>query len=206
MKHGIKPKIKKPVIKQEKLKQIKQEVVKNNAIDDSSLVNKTNKFIKQIKPDAKITLNDKIKLNVFDKKIVLCKKESKVPKKKSVLDISFDAADLSVEEPAIEQQKSQLNQLVQSLREDWDEDEEEPSTSSVSTSVFELSSAKETSTDVSNSLMSPESELSNMTQDMNIEDGCGSANTEKEETNAENGEPKVYPIFMKNFSASHAFE
>ena len=104
VRHAIKkPKPKKP-LKVEKLPKKLENEIKENFIAVKSPDYKP-KFIKKIeepKPKATITLNNKIKLNVVDKKIVLAE-ESVVPRKRAKLDISMDAADLNVDESVAEE-------------------------------------------------------------------------------------------------------
>lgn len=134
--------------------------------------------------------------------------------KKAKMDISLDANDLTVvEEPDNETRKKDVEDLLKILEDDWADDEYESSEKILGKPFQE-------SPNFQDAMMSPASELSNMTSFMNIDDKDEGKSTKilslktysiqspncqdamnKEGENSEKGETvKYYPLFTKGFT------
>ncbi|XP_051174915.1 N-acetyltransferase ESCO2 [Leptopilina boulardi] len=144
--------------------------------------------------------------------------------KKPKMDISLDANDLTVDEPDLETRKKDVDDLLKILEDDWTDDEYEPMETVIRKQFQD-------SPNFQDAMMSPASELSNMTSIMNIDDkdegknskilslksygkaksatNHSSMNIEDNETqqeslieNLEKTETvKYYPLFTKGYSS-----
>lgn len=237
--HGIK-KPKKPKVKSEVLKKEGQHVTQNSAASNKSPpedgaqmnnaiaekapspeIDESKRFFKIKKPrvsqDVTVMMNNKIKLKVVDNKITLHQKH--VPattnmhkqQVKAATDICLDTTDLTVDEPEVEAtlQQDKVINLLKILEDDWADDDESMKTSANSI-VNTISPLKSTTTLSKDAIMSPATELSNMTSTMNIKDvtsltNFGNLSLDNKNNNndvaksSENG--KIFPLFKKGYSA-----
>ncbi|XP_012217574.1 N-acetyltransferase ESCO2 [Linepithema humile] len=180
-------------------------------------VDENKQFFKTIKPSrATVTLNNKIKLKVADGKLVLKQKRissttNARKQRPRAVDISLDATDLTVDEPEVEatlEKDKIVNNLLKILEDDWADDYDTMGTLDMfRTKVSPLKPVAIIPTD---EIMSPATELSNMTSTMNIKDVVSLTNIESlslDNTNSNNetaktGEKeKYFPLFAKGYSA-----
>lgn len=155
-----------------------------------------NKFFKSTDESASnvkatIKIGNKIKINVGQAGDLKLDKKFLKPHNKKRPKIVMDATDLVVEEASEVEtavEKSQVADILKLLEDDWADDEMEVSPHKCSRVV---------PADV---LMSPASELSNMTSTMNIDDAAAM------QRDVESAGPKYYPLFNKGFQPIRAFE
>lgn len=168
---------------------------------------KTNKTVRSSNP-ATVTVNNKIKLKVEDGKIILNQKHgsstTNAQKQQSkVSSVTMDATDLTVDEPEIETtlQQDKVADLLKILEDDWEDDYDTMQT--LVNSTNDISTPKPVSTLLNDSIISPTSELSNITSMMNIED-VGLINDKNSNQNAgndkEKSETRYFPLFTKGYS------
>ena len=156
------------------------------------------RFFKMIRSkNATVTVNKKIKLDVSDGKISL---KQKNVHKKPKLDFTLDAADLIVDEPEFENTKEKdVAKLLKILEDDWTDDDYEPiellQKKKITNSPNKYSSFQDV-------VMSPASELSNMTSVMNIEDTVMQTE-DKINFNIGEENKNIYPLFTKGYSSNH---
>lgn len=183
-------------------------------IDENKRFFKTNKTIR-LNHAATVTVNNKIKLKVTDGKIVLKDNPKRVlstnPYKQNpkAMDISLDATDLTVDEPEVEAtlQYNKVDDLLKILDNDWGNDDYDtmgPLTQ-IANAFSPLKSVLQ-----KDAIMSPATELSNMTSTMNIKDvaplkNFGNLSLDNANNNndieKEIGEKKRYfPLFSKGYS------
>ncbi|XP_011162138.1 N-acetyltransferase ESCO2 isoform X2 [Solenopsis invicta] len=180
-------------------------------IDETKRFFKTNKTVRL--NDATVTVHNKIKLTVADGKIALKtnQKRARFTKKVSTENIRLDATDLTVDEPEIEAtlQQDKVDDLLKVLEDDWANDDYDTMASLIRTAnAFSPSKSL-----LKDTIMSPATELSNMTSTMNIKDvaplknfgnlsldNASNNNDTGKETGEENTEKKYYPLFTKGYS------
>lgn len=127
--------------------------------------------------------------------------------KRARMEINFDVADLTVEEPAVEaaveQNKANILKVIQ---EDW-ADEDEDDTINVN-SVAQINynfraqlplSPKKSNIILKNLTMSPASELSSMASTMNLKD-VPDLNEKRDNLAIEENNTKYFPLFSKGFA------
>ncbi|XP_012283799.1 N-acetyltransferase ESCO2 isoform X2 [Orussus abietinus] len=182
-------------------------------VDPSKRFFKTNRTIKS-NHVATVTVNNKIKLCVSDGKIVLNKKKksrNNMLRKPKINDLSFDASDLTVDEPENEARVKHNNvaDILKILEDDWADDDYDKMGTLTASEV--AVSPKKSTINLEDIMMSPASELSNMTSVMNIKDPCsvnanqiinGKESDGKEKMHKENT-IKYYPLFEKGYSGQH---
>lgn len=137
-----------------------------------------------------------------------CHAVSKNPEENSTQDpkslLSFDTTDLIFDEPEeIILEKSKVNDLLKMLENDWaDENENNESVSNSKSDAQITSSPQKLKKQVTfDTLMSPASELSNMTLIMNLKDNHSIPLSRTMSNDEKNGQSKYYPIFNKGYSA-----
>ncbi|KYM99995.1 PREDICTED: N-acetyltransferase ESCO1 [Cyphomyrmex costatus] len=191
-------------------------------IDENKRFFKTNRTIR-LNQAATVTVNDKIKLKVEDGKIELRENQNRsstnVHKQNlKTVNVSLDTTDLTVDEPEVEAtlQQDKVNDLLKILEDDWANDEYD-TMASLTYIANAFSPKTMTSKDT---IMSPATELSNMTSTMNITDAAPLNNfgnlslenannsninnnenekhTEKE--TEEDTEKRYFPLFTKGYS------
>lgn len=197
-----------------------QPVVKENAVAKrapSPEIDEKKRFFKsnRLNQAATVTVSKKIKLKVADGKILLNQKygfSARNKQRAKATDISYDATDLTVDEPGVETtlEENKVANILKVLENDWaddDYDTMEPLTVNTNT----VSPLKQM-TLPQNTIMSPASELSNMTSTMNIKDvtsltnfgnlslGNMETNNNPTETDKE-PEGKYFPLFTKGYIA-----
>ncbi|KAG5328816.1 ESCO1 acetyltransferase, partial [Acromyrmex heyeri] len=147
-------------------------------IDENKRFFKTNRTIRSNQA-ATITVNDKIKLKVAGGKIELKENQKRIPftnahkQKPKTVNVSLDATDLTVDEPEVEAtlHQDKVNDLLRILEDDWANDEYDTMTSL--THIANAFSPLQSTTMLSkDTIMSPATELSNMTSTMNITDAA----------------------------------
>ncbi|XP_011699284.1 PREDICTED: N-acetyltransferase ESCO2 [Wasmannia auropunctata] len=190
-------------------------------IDESKRFFKTNKTIRQNQA-ATVTMSDKIKLKVADGKIELKENQKRPPsmnarkRKPSVVDVPLDATDLTVDEPEVEVtlQQEAVADLLKILEDDWANDDYD--TMAPLSHIANAFSSKPPTTLLppQDTIMSPATELSNMTSTMNINKDAPLTNFEnlslentnnnnndiEKETGEENTEKRYFPLFTKGYS------
>lgn len=183
-------------------------------VDENKRFFKTNKMSRL--NHVTVTVN-KIKLKVADGKIALKENQkpfTNAPKPKpKVVDVPLDVTDLTVDEPEVEAtlQQDKIADLLKILEDDWADDEYD--TMGPLTHIANVFSPLKSATTLpKDAIMSPATELSNMTSTMNIKDvaplnnfgslsldSTNNNGTEKE-TGEENAEKKKYfPLFKKGY-------
>jgi len=198
-----------------------------STIDESKRFFKTNRTIRSNQA-ATVTMNDKIKLKVADGKIELKENQKRVSftnahkQKLKTVNVSLDATDLTVDEPEVEAtlHQEKVNDLLRILEDDWANDEYDTMTSL--THIANAFSPLQSTTMLSkDTIMSPATELSNMTSTMNITDAVplnnfgnlslenannshnnNNNNNEKgtEKEIEEDSEKRYFPLFTKGYS------
>ncbi|KAG7212865.1 hypothetical protein KM043_002218 [Ampulex compressa] len=182
---------------------------------------KTNRTIKQ-QNVATVTVNGNIKLKVADGKIALSQVNShstkNVHKRAKLVDASFDATDLTVDEPEIEGslEENKVANILKVLEEDWLDDDYDTMEKLTVQTFKTVTSPLKSMTIPNDVTMSPASELSNMTSTMNIEDITAVTtfqnafnNTASKEAlvNGElDSQKKYYPLFTKGYSDNKSVE
>lgn len=186
-------------------------------IDETKRFFKTNKTIRS-NQSATVTVNNKIKLRVADGKIVLNKKRNLFSKnvcmRTKAVDVSLNATDLTVDEPAVEASIGQdkVANILKILEDDWRDDDYD--TMGALTEYANSVSPLKPSTLPKCVFMSPTSELSDMTSTMNIKDVDATSTSFKKTSfnkveNNDNqdiekiSEGKYFPLFSKGYSASN---
>lgn len=185
------------------------------AVDENKRFFKTNKMDRLNHVTVNVTIN-KLKLKIADGKIALQENQKRAPftntQKPKAVDVSLDVTDLTVDEPEVEAtlQQDKVADLLKILEDDWADDEYDtmgPLTHIAS--VF--SPLKSAMTLPKDAIMSPATELSNMTSTMNIKDVTplnsfgnlsldSTNNNDKETGEKENAEKKKYfPLFKKGY-------
>ncbi|KYQ49253.1 N-acetyltransferase ESCO2 [Trachymyrmex zeteki] len=194
-------------------------------IDENKRFFKTNKTIR-LNQAATVTVNDKIKLKVADGKIELKENQKRAPstnphkQKLKAMNVSLDATDLTVDEPEVEAtlQQDKVNDLLKILEDDWANDEYD-TMASLTHIANAFSPLHSTTTLSKDTIMSPATELSNMTSTMNITDAAplnnfgnlsleNANNSNKNNNNEketekeieEDTEKKYFPLFNKGYS------
>lgn len=184
-------------------------------------IDENKRFFRTIRPshDATVTVNKKIKLKVADGKIMLNQKHSLSTRNKQrtkAMDISYDATDLTVDEPGVEAtlEENKVANILKVLEDDWaDDDYDTMETLAVNTNTVSPSKPTTLSQDA---IMSPASELSNMTSTMNINKDVTSLtnfgnlsldNTENNNPAKADKEPegRYFPLFTKGYTAPAEF-
>ncbi|XP_043268994.1 N-acetyltransferase ESCO1 [Venturia canescens] len=174
-------------------------------VDPNKRFFKTNRTLKS-QNVATVTVNNKIKLKVSDGKIALNEKHSphvKNPHKRPRLEeMTFDATDLTVDEPNLDSSTETRNNVVDGilkvLENDWADDDYDTMETLTNLSPTRNESQEMAQNSCQNILMSPASVLSNMTLSMNIQD---TSNGTKASNNT-NSEKKLYPLFEKGYTAN----
>ncbi|XP_020298652.1 N-acetyltransferase ESCO1 [Pseudomyrmex gracilis] len=211
---------------------ISVEKVSSTEINENKRFFKTNKTIRH--NAATVTVNNKIKLKVTDGKIVLntnraSANASKLQQIQTNIDVLLDATDLTVDEPEVETtlEQNKMADLLKILEDDWQDDYDKmvalPCSSNNSSSVMTstISPLKPVMVVPTDSIMSPASELINLTSTMNIKDvdsqtyvrNLSPNNTNNNDTEGskrmekESGRNKYFPIFnQKYFASGNIFE
>ncbi|OAD56037.1 N-acetyltransferase ESCO1 [Eufriesea mexicana] len=159
---------------------------------------------------AIVTINNNVKLKVeSDGKMALNKKNGKQGhKRQKLIDISFDATDLSVDEPELEAtiEKDKVANILKTLEDDWADDDYDIMEVLTNERLEHISPLKPVAI-LNDITMSPASELSNMTSIMNIKDI--STPTLPKNIPLDNYEDttqqKYYPLFIKGYSSNKTF-
>ncbi|CAL1682848.1 unnamed protein product [Lasius platythorax] len=236
--HGIK-KPKKPKVKPEVLKKEGQHVTqnpaasnKNPSMDEAQMnaiaerapspeIDESKRFFKTKKlrliQGATVIMNNKIKLKVADNKIILNQKH--VPATTNVrkqqvkaTDICLDTTDLTVDEPEVEAtlEQDKVINLLKILEDDWADDEYDTMETLANSTVNTISPLKSTAALSKDAIMSPATELSNMTSTMNIKDipltNFGNLSLDNKDNNNDavksgENEKQYFPLFNKGYSA-----
>ncbi|TGZ47071.1 uncharacterized protein Eco [Temnothorax longispinosus] len=190
------------------------------AVDENKRFFKTNKTIR-LNQAATVTVNDKIKLKVADGKIALKENQKRIPstntqkQKPKAPDVSLDATDLTVDEPEVEGtlQQDKVEDILKILEDDWANDDYDtlaPLTH-IANAFSPLNSATTLPKDA---IMSPATQLSNMTSTMNIKDvaapltnfgnlsldSTNNNNDSEKKTGEEDAEKRYFPLFKKGYS------
>ncbi|XP_057326280.1 N-acetyltransferase eco [Microplitis mediator] len=165
---------------------------------------KTNRTIKP-RHVATVTVNDNIKLKVSDGKFALQQKKGKHVSKKPRLEttVTMDASDLTVDEPAIDENiiEKDVADLLKVLEDDWADDDYDNMESLAKANVNNRSPLKlQRSVRGDGLLMSPASVLSSMTSEMNIEDQA--AKKDQDPGSSKEANQKLFPLFTKGFSSN----
>ncbi|XP_066599415.1 N-acetyltransferase ESCO2 isoform X2 [Prorops nasuta] len=188
------------------------EKTKSPVIDPNKRFFKTNRTIRSSNI-ATVTVNKSIKLKVADGKIALNNaSQSKKAKLSKVADLSFDTTDLTVDEPELETEadKTKVANILKELEKDWTDDDTDQMEILSNVAANNLKSPMKLggfSTDI---VMSPASELSNMTSTMNIEDISTPTTFENinfntdiqsqaSECDKDDNTRKYYPLFTKGY-------
>lgn len=157
--------------------------------------------------DAVVTIYDKIKLRIGSNKPNACH----VNKKAKLDATSFDTADLSVDEPAIEAslEKNKVENILKILENDWEDDYDTMETcQTISPKTNSLS--PKSSDSLKDLTMSPASVLSSMASTMNIEDVLTSPEDEKNDIDKikikKIPTQKFYPLFSKKYTSDVDFK
>lgn len=191
-------------------------------VDENKRFFKTNKTIR-LNNAATVTVNNKIKLKVADGKIALKENQKRVPstnthkqKPKAVdMDVtSVDTTDLTVDEPEVEGtlQEDKVADILKILEDDWANDDYD--TMAPLTHIANaFSPLNPVTTLPKDTIMSPATELSNMTSTMNIKDiaplknfgnlsldNANNNNGTEKETDEEDAEKTYFPLFKKGYT------
>ncbi|XP_011268811.1 N-acetyltransferase ESCO1 isoform X2 [Camponotus floridanus] len=220
--HGIK-KLKKPKAKPEVLK--KEEHVAQNATSNKSP--STNEVqmnaIVEKAPSPEIDESKRFfktkRLNrsnhavtVMNQKHILATNVRKQQVKNT--DICLDTTDLTVDEPEIEAtlEQDKVNNLLKILGDDWADDDYDTMETLTNNTTNMISPLKPTKMSVENAIMSPATELSNMTLTMNIKDvtsvtNFGNLSLDNTDSNkdvkTDENDKGYFPLFNKGYSASN---
>ncbi|KAG6801335.1 N-acetyltransferase ESCO1 [Apis mellifera caucasica] len=133
------------------------------------------------------------------------KNENQSHKRQKLVDISFDATDLSVDEPELETtiEKDKVANILKILENDWADDDYDTMEVLTNERLEHVSPLKSV---LNNVTMSPTSELSNMTVTTSIKDiSIPTVLKNIPLDNNENTEQKYYPLFNKGYSANKEF-
>ncbi|EFN83480.1 N-acetyltransferase ESCO2 [Harpegnathos saltator] len=183
-------------------------------------IDESRRFFKTIKPSqtATVTVNKRIKLKIADGKILLNQKHGFYStnacnkQRAKAKDVSCDATDLTVDEPSVETtlEGNKVANILKILEDDWaNDDYDTMETLTVNTNTV----SSPTTTLAQDAIMSPASELSNMTSTMNIRDvtsltSFGSLSLSNTNNNPakvdQESEEKYYPLFTKRYAAPSA--
>ncbi|XP_015607165.1 N-acetyltransferase ESCO2 [Cephus cinctus] len=192
-------------------------------------VNPNKKFFKTKKtmePNriATVTVNSKNKLKISNGRSPLNQRKSRyhgnVNKKPKLADVTFDATDLAFDDPKFDASMEHeiVNNILKTLEDDWaddDYDTMEPLIREDAQNVLSPTKSMNMRKDV---MMSPASELSNMTSIMNIEDVAvptdlenilnnnNAAKSEESTSDVKNVEKKYFPLFTKGYTTNNLFE
>jgi len=196
-------------------------------VDENKRFFKTNKTIR-LNQMATVTVNDKIKLKVTDGKIELKEKQKRTPsnarphkeqktEEPKTMNVPLDATDLTVDEPEVEAtlQQDKVADLLKILEDDWAKDDYD-TMGPLSHTTNAFSPLKSATTLLKDTIMSPATELSNMTSTMNIKDVAplknfgnlsldnannnNNNNDTKKETSEKDTEERYFPLFTKGYS------
>lgn len=180
-------------------------------------IDENKRFFKTIRPSqaATVTVSKKIKLKVADGKIQLSQKHgfsanARNKQGPKATDVPYDATDLTVDEPGVEAtlEENKVANILKILEDDWANDDYDTMETLITNTVSPL----KPTTLPQDAIMSPASELSNMTSTMNIKDvtsltNFGNLSLDNIENNnnpAEvNKEPeeRYFPLFTKGYTA-----
>ncbi|KAM0731674.1 N-acetyltransferase ESCO2 [Formica fusca] len=128
--------------------------------------------------------------------------------------ICLDTTDLTVDEPEIEAtlEQDKVINLLKILEDDWANDDFDTMETLTNSTVNTISPLKTTTTLAKNAIMSPATELSNMTSTMNIKDvisltNFGNLSLDNTDSNNDavktgENEKRYFPLFNKENSAS----
>lgn len=197
----------------------------SSTVDETKRFFKTNRTIRS-NHAATVTVNNKIKLKVADGKIALKENQSRKSahnpstsvcerEPRNVADdVTLDATDLTVDEPEVEAtlQQDKVADLLKILENDWANDDYD-TMGPLSHIANAFSPLQSPTTLPNDAIMSPATELSNMTSTMNIKDvaplsfgnlSLDSTNnnndTAEKETAQEDTEKRYFPLFKKGYS------
>ncbi|XP_076763046.1 establishment of cohesion [Xylocopa sonorina] len=161
---------------------------------------------------ALITINKNVKLKIAaDGKLALNEMNAKRSHKRAKLaDISFDTNDLSVDEPDLEatMKENNMANILQMLEDDWADNDYDTMTPLTSDKLKHITPLEPVAI-LNNVVMSPMSNLSNLTSAIDIKDSNSPAMVENSsfdsnEKNDDEDTPnqKCYPLFDKNYSST----
>ncbi|KAL0129590.1 hypothetical protein PUN28_001691 [Cardiocondyla obscurior] len=190
-------------------------------VDETKRFFKTNKTIRLNRP-ATVTVNKNIKLKVTDGKIALKENLKHTPSANAhkqyskVVEDTLDTTDLTVDEPEIEAmlEQDKVADLLKTLKDDWENDEYD--TMAPLTQIANAFSPLASTTMLpKDTIMSPATELTNMTSTMNIKDitplnnfenlsldSTNNNNDAEKEIGNKDGEKSYFPLFRKGYSVS----
>ncbi|XP_060814249.1 N-acetyltransferase ESCO2 [Bombus pascuorum] len=156
---------------------------------------------------AIVTINNNVKLKIqSDGKMALTQKSSKQAyRQPKHVDTSFDATDLSVDEPELETaiEKERVSNILKILENDWADDDYDTMEVLINERHEHISPLKPVAV-LNDVTMSPASELSTMTSTMNIKD-ISTPTVHKNislDNNEVTSEEKYYPLFNKDYSVN----
>lgn len=156
---------------------------------------------------AIVTINNNVKLKIqSDGKMALNQKSSKQAyRQPKHVDTSFDATDLSVDEPELETaiEKERVSNILKILENDWADDDYDTMEVLINERHEHISPLKPIAV-LNDVTMSPASELSTMTSTMNIKD-ISTPTVHKNislDNNEVTSEEKYYPLFNKAYSVN----
>lgn len=156
---------------------------------------------------AIVTINNNVKLKIqSDGKMALNQKSNKQAyRQPKHVDTSFDATDLSVDEPELETaiEKERVSNILKILENDWADDDYDTMEVLVNERHEHISPLKPVAV-LNDVTMSPASELSTMTSTMNIKD-ISTPTVHKNislDNNEVTSEEKYYPLFNKAYSVN----
>ncbi|XP_050464225.1 N-acetyltransferase ESCO1 [Cataglyphis hispanica] len=133
-------------------------------------------------------------------------------KQQKAAGICLDTTDLTVDEPEIEAtlEQDKVINLLKILEDDWAKDDYDTMETLTNSTVNTISPSKTTTTIAKNVIMSPATELSNMTSTMNIKDvtsltnfgNLSLDNTGSNNDDVKTSKKRYFPLFTKGYSAS----
>lgn len=192
----------------QKIKIPESEIVTNTSpeIDLNKRFFKIKKSSKK-SSSAIVTISNNVKLKIESngKMVLNQKNENQSHKRQKLVDISFDATDLSVDEPELETtiEKDKVANILKILENDWADDDYDTMEVLTNERLEHVSPLKSV---LNNVTMSPTSELSNMTITTSIKDiSIPTVLKNIPLDNNENTEQKYYPLFNKGYSANKEF-
>lgn len=193
----------------QKIKIPESEIVTNTSpeIDLNKRFFKIKKSSKK-SSSAIVTISNNVKLKIESngKMVLNQKNENQSHKRQKLVDISFDATDLSVDEPELETtiEKDKVANILKILENDWADDDYDTMEVLTNERLEHVSPLKSV---LNNVTMSPTSELSNMTVTTSIKDiSIPTVLKNIPLDNNENTEQKYYPLFNKGYSANKEFK
>lgn len=192
----------------QKIKIPESEIVTNTSpeIDLNKRFFKIKKSSKK-SSSAIVTISNNVKLKIESngKMILNQKNENQSHKRQKLVDISFDATDLSVDEPETTIEKDKVANILKILENDWADDDYDTMEVLTNERLERVSPLKSV---LNNVTMSPASELSNMTSTISIKD-ISIPTVLKNiplDNNENTSEQKYYPLFNKGYSANKEFK